>query len=138
MVGDFNARSDNDLHNVQSEVNQRVNKDCVVNNYGRKLTQMCKNLDCIIVNGRCGTDACKNVSCVDYATIVSKSLLCAVSEFKVVEFHEILSNTHSPIKLHISFTCSPNTRSGDMEDSSLDGESYLNGTIITKIISLKI
>ena len=89
LVGDFNARSNNDLHDVQNEVNQRANKDCVVNNYGRKLTQMCKNLDFIIGNGRCGTDTCKNVSCVDYA-IVSKSLLCAVSEFKVVEFHEIL------------------------------------------------
>ena len=101
LVGDFNAgtgnlseviiddtlsvRSNNELQDVQNEVNQRVNEDSVVNNYGRMLTQMCKNLDFTIVNGRCGTDAtvgqftCKNVSCVDYA-IVSKSLLCAVSE----------------------------------------------------------
>ena len=68
----------NDLHDVQNKVNQRVNKDSVVNNYGRMLAQMCKNLDFIIVNGRCGTDAtvgqftCENVSCVNYA-IVSKS-----------------------------------------------------------------
>ena len=73
MVRDFNAgtgnlseviiddtlsvRCNNELHDVQNEVNQRVNKDSVVNNYGRMLTQMCKNLDFIIVNGRCGTDA---------------------------------------------------------------------------------
>ena len=29
----------------KKKVNQRVNKDSVVNNYGRMLTQMCKNLD---------------------------------------------------------------------------------------------
>ena len=120
----LSVRNNNELHDVQKEVNQRVNKDSVVNNYGRMLTQMCKNLDFIIVNGRCGTDAtvgqftCKNVSCVDYA-IVSKSLLCAVSVFKVLEFHEILSDIHSPIELHISFTCNPHTRSGDMEESNL-------------------
>ena len=84
-------RINNDLHDLQNEVNQRVNKDSVVNNYGRMLIQMCKTLDFIIVNGRCGTDATvgqctsKNVSCVDYA-IVSKGFLCAVSEFKVLEF----------------------------------------------------
>ena len=59
LVGDFNdrtgnlgeviiddtlsVRSNNDLHDVQNEVNQRANKDSVVNNYGRMLTQMCKN-----------------------------------------------------------------------------------------------
>ena len=55
LVGDFNAgtgnlgeviiddtlsvRSYNDQHNVQNEINQRVNKDSVVKNYGRMLTQ---------------------------------------------------------------------------------------------------
>ena len=36
------VRSNNDLHDVQNEVNQRVNKDRVVSNYGRMSTQMCK------------------------------------------------------------------------------------------------
>ena len=37
----------------------------------------------------------------------------------MLEFHEILSDIHSPIELHISFTCNPHTRSGDMEESNL-------------------
>ena len=114
-------RSNNDLHDVHNEVNQRANKDSVVNNYGRMLTQMC-----IIVNGRC----------VDHA-IVSKSLLCAVSEIKVLEFHELLSDIHLSIELDISFTCSPYDRFGDM-DISKNILPNINGTMITKIISLKI
>ena len=128
MVGDFNARtgnlseviiddrlsvrSNNDLHDVHNKSNKRVNKDSVANNYGRMLTQMCKNLDFIVVNRRCGTDATngqftfKKVRCV-YYDIVTTSLLCFLFEFKVLEFHELLSDIHLPIELHISFTCNP-------------------------------
>ena len=35
------------------------------------------------------------------------------------EFHELLSDIHSPIELHISFTCGPHTRSADMKEPDL-------------------
>ena len=66
----------------------RVNSDKQVNNMGRKLIEMCRSLNLIIINGRFGKDrqigkkTCKDSSTVDYI-ILSTNLadMCRISMY---------------------------------------------------------
>ena len=104
LAGDFNARTGmikENLHDSldifnenQKDICDRKSEDCVINNYGHRLVELCSNLNIIIINGRAGTDSgkviCKNASLVDYF-ICSPSLLNQVVSFKVYTFDLMFS-----------------------------------------------
>ena len=89
----------------------RSNMDKKVNNSGRMLIQMCHSLGLNIVNGRYGMDCnvgaytCFNHnggrSSIDYA-IISPPLFDQLNSFSVMEFDDLLSDTHSAICLSFS------------------------------------
>ena len=68
---------ENNVHLVDSHalIAERVNSDSIVNNTGRRLIDLCRSLDMLIMNGRFGKDfnvgnkTCKNSSTVDYIII---------------------------------------------------------------------
>jgi exonuclease III len=131
LIGDFNARvgNVNDLHVGNSfNVNdicyeppcdskdillecgakvKRTAKDIKVNSHGRKLVDICKQSDIVILNGRVGSDAyigeltCKSKSTVDYC-ISSPRLIQYVQDFKVLDFNECLSDVHCPIVVKLN------------------------------------
>ena len=78
--------------------------DKYVNNYGKRLLDLCKSLDMFIVNGRVGSDAqigkvtCKNVSVVDYA-ICTPNVLTCINDFFVNDFDPMLSDVHCAVCL---------------------------------------
>ncbi|CAG2209262.1 unnamed protein product [Mytilus edulis] len=130
LVGDFNARTGNlrdYIENNDTEdyfVNNviditeltdikildelcipkhRTSPDLVVNNFGRKLVDFCKNNNVFIYNGRIGNDKAgkstsKNLSVVDYA-LSTAHLLKFVKHFEVLEFSKLYSDIHSPLSL---------------------------------------
>ena len=103
IVGDFNARTGsesdmlpvnshiynlmNDVGNINVHLNdqddfdklhipkERRSKDKIVNNYGKHLLSLCKDMNLVILNGRCCNDkvigefTCKDASVVDYALV---------------------------------------------------------------------
>lgn len=84
---------------------KRNNPDIVVNSYGRKYIEFCRNNNVFIFNGRVGKDSvgnptCKNSSVVDYICSTGK-FLCLVQNFEVMEFSSLLSDVHSPLALSL-------------------------------------
>ena len=126
LAGDFNSRtgtlneimlleqddildSSNFIHqNVESIFNDlgvplmRTNADEEVNNNGRRLIEMCKLLELIIVNGRvgsdrnCGSKTFGESSTLDYF-ICSPDLFPKLKECKVDIQCSLLSDKHKPI-----------------------------------------
>jgi len=85
---------------------ERCSQDNTCNNYGHRLTDLCKTFDIHIANGRCGTDSgvgafttTKN-SVIDYV-LMSSELLSHVSKFDILTFDPILSDIHTPISFSI-------------------------------------
>ena len=80
----------------------RNNMDTKVNNYGKRLVQLCKNTGSIILNGRMGVNdssgcfTCKDASVVDYA-LAFHALLSLCDCFNVLNFDPLLSDVHCPI-----------------------------------------
>jgi hypothetical protein len=74
----------------QIPLNKTV-KDSIVNNYGYKLVDLCRNNDIYIVNGRIGSDrhvggvTCKNCSTVDYV-ITSVYIFELIQSFDIIDF----------------------------------------------------
>ncbi|VDI12648.1 Hypothetical predicted protein [Mytilus galloprovincialis] len=110
LVGDFNARTGNLRDYIENNVTEdyfvnniiditeltdikildelcipkhRNSPDLVVNNFGRKLV-----------------DFCKNLSVVDYA-LSTAHLLKFVKHFEVLEFSKLYSDIHSPLSLFL-------------------------------------
>ena len=71
-----------------------------IDNYGRRLLELCKSCDLYIAYGRLGLDmfwGCKTCKCttvVDYV-ILSPSLFPYISEFEVLPFDPMISDAHS-------------------------------------------
>ena len=88
---------------------ERYNSDqSRVNNYGRRLLDLCKSCDLYIANARLGLDkflgskTCKGTSVVDYV-ILSPCLFPYISEFEVLPFDPMISDAHCGI--HFSLIC---------------------------------
>ena len=122
LAGDFNSRVGNDIieddielpflsHMLPdptplSNLPQRTSCDQVINQHGKKLTQLCNSLNLKIANGRCPGDILGNFTCfankgastVDYFIGDSK-ILRKISLLKVLppEF----SSVHSPISMKL-------------------------------------
>ena len=101
MLDEFNSES---IPHILEDVSRRYNMDKVINKNGQNLTDICKSLDLMIVNGRIGGDAnvgrltCAAASTVDYC-VVSHELFPKVCDFFVDEFDSLMSDKHSPICL---------------------------------------
>ena len=85
----------------------RTNMDCYVNNSGKRLISLCKNIGMYILNGRCHNDkdlvkfTCKNASVVDYI-ICTEGLFNRIADFYVDQFDPLLFDIHCPIIFKIS------------------------------------
>jgi len=94
------------LLNLGIPVDRYTEDGSAVNNYGRRLIEMCKNTNLCIVNGRCdkdlyiGRNTCSNKSLIDYV-IASPGLLAEIDEFLINDFDPIYSDVHSCIKLRM-------------------------------------
>ena len=123
VLGDLNARVGRNIDyidDVDDETNltmpdvmqtlgiqkDRASKDNVTNNFGTQLIDFCKSQNMLILNGRVGSDAltgkltCKDASTVDYV-IASPSFFPLISDFKVIDFDESMSDVHCPLLFSI-------------------------------------
>ncbi|CAC5367368.1 unnamed protein product [Mytilus coruscus] len=120
LLGDFNSRTATlkDFYEIEdsdeiSDINinvfsdicilddlnisrSRKNPDTIVNKYGRKLIEFCKNNNMFILNGRFGKDSigrmtCKNKSVVDYM-ICTCNVLENILDFEVQDFCRLFSD----------------------------------------------
>ena len=79
---------------------QRNSKDKIINNEGKKLLEICKTNNLIILNGRCGKDKCageimfREKSVIDYS-IASVNCLSFIEGFSISEQDCLYSNGHS-------------------------------------------
>ena len=91
------------LYNIPLQRNSMDNGR--VNDYGKKLIEICKNNNLYIVNGRVGIDknvgktTSKESSIVDYF-LASSDLFPLICEFEVLDFDPLISDIHC--RLHAS------------------------------------
>ena len=137
LFGDFNSHTnnDNDFTITDENIEQHLHIDNIndifnritieelgfpvgrhysdnsqIDNYGRRLLEVCRSFNLYIANGRLGSDkflgskTCKASTVVDYA-ILSPLLFTAVKEFQILLFDPMLSDVHCGI--HISLSCQP-------------------------------
>ena len=116
----------------------RNNPDSVVNSYGRKLVDFCKNNNIFIFNGRLGKDrigkpTSKNNSVVDYM-ISTVQFLSKINDFEVLEFSRLFSDIHSPLSLNIS--CKKPSSDTVLDTFVVNNEKYQNGKV-NKTVNLR-
>lgn len=134
-VNDF---TDVDIFTELSLAKERNSQDNVVNGYGKKLIDFCKNNNMFILNGRFGNDkvgkpTCKNSSVIDYV-ISTTALIRVMCNFEVCEFSQLFSDVHSPVTFEIEidyFSAVDNSKSVDLTSK------LKNGSMKRKMISLE-
>ena len=116
ILGDFNARTGLQPDFVSLDENDslfqnRANADKKVNNNGRRLVDLCKTCDMLIVNGRVGSDNnIGNYTCttyngkstVDYAIADAKTIT-KIYSFDILGFDPSLSDVHMSITMNVDF-----------------------------------
>ena len=169
LVGDFNARSGTlpdfvnvDEHmlnfvdidnNVRSFIQghdrlqkigfdkNRYSCDNVIDNYGRRLTEMCQNVNIHIANGRLGDDkgvgklTCKNVSLVDYV-LLSPELFPLVSHFNVEQFDELHSDVHNSITVSFKAGNTMTAGTDDADNVNINAQGMLKSDTVRHQISI--
>ena len=86
--------------------------------YGPKLVQFCKNMNLVIINGRCGKDknigkpTCRDVSVVDYM-ITSPELLKHIDNFEKNDFDPLLSDVGLHCAIHTKLVFMPKLNSAE-------------------------
>ena len=89
---------------------ERINKDKIANNHGKKIIELCKLSDLKIANGRIGTDksigsyTChtpRGSSTLDYA-ILSMGLFPYIVDFYIDMYDKCLSDVHCPVCIVMS------------------------------------
>ncbi|CAC5393973.1 unnamed protein product [Mytilus coruscus] len=78
--------------------------DTVVNGYGRKCIDFCKNNKMFILNGRMeknrtGNPTSRHSSVIDY--VLSSSQFLYKSKFEVLQFCKLFSDVHYPLSLQL-------------------------------------
>ena len=110
---------------------QRSNTDTVTNSYGPKLIQFCKNMNLVIINGRCGKDknigkpTCKDVSVVDYM-ITSPELLRHIDNFEINDFDPLLSDVHCAIHTKLVFMPKLNSAENPVKPNNDDANNNMD------------
>ena len=104
---DYNEFSDISILDDLGISRLRNTPDNIVNSYGRKLINFCKNNNMFILNGRMfadciGKPTSKNQSVIDYA-ICSGIFFHKIQYFEVSNFSKLYSDIHSPLILE--FDC---------------------------------
>ncbi|CAG2246714.1 unnamed protein product [Mytilus edulis] len=89
---------------------ERYSEDkIIVNNYGRKLIELCKRCSLCFANGRLhqdkfiGKNTCKDASLVDYL-ILSPDMFDLVIEFEILDFDPTLSDVHNQMHFSLCIT----------------------------------
>ncbi|CAG2225518.1 C1QL [Mytilus edulis] len=89
---------------------ERYSEDkIIVNNYGRKLIELCKRCSLCFANGRLhqdkfiGKNTCKDASLVDYL-ILSPDMFDLVMEFEIFDFDPTLSDVHNQMHFSLCIT----------------------------------
>ena len=92
-----------------------------VDNYGKRLLNLCKSLDIHIINGRVGNDrnignfTCKGSTVVDYC-IASPELFNKFLEFEVLPFDPMISDVHCALHFVLSINEKPEYFVKDSDD----------------------
>ena len=116
ILGDFNARTGilPDFESLDEDdilFQNRDNADKKVNNNGRRLVDLCKIRDMLIVIGRVGSDNnIGNYTCttyngkstIDYATADAKTIT-KIYSFDILGFDPSLSDVHMPTTKNVDF-----------------------------------
>lgn len=94
---------------------ERKSKDNIVNSYGKRLVEVCKHCNMIILNGRSSSDqegefTCKKTSVVDYC-ISNTEFLKHVQDLRILPFSPFLSDVHNPIEVLLALGNQDNTES---------------------------
>ena len=85
-----------------------------VNNFGHRLTDLCKSVGLILANGRVGADkgigrtTCKKS--VDDVLLVSPKAFVLIDEFCIDDFNPLLSDVHNPLTLSLKMKRGPFTQ----------------------------
>jgi exonuclease III len=130
LLGDFNSRTgvnnetleyntyiDDELP-VDSSLTQRNSKDNKTNEFGKKLLDLCRHNNLIILNGRVIGDMLgqytsfhyNGSSAIDYC-IVTRDLFSNILYFSVLELNHL--SDHTPISVCINKLTLPNSKSKD-------------------------
>jgi hypothetical protein len=132
IMGDFNARTAalSDFVNLDDEstiaLKERLNKDKVVNNNGKQLLDLCKTIECPIINGRYGLDGKKGdytcythngKSTIDYF-LADLNTCEKVTYMEVLSFDPAYSDVHAPITMTITYTAIENEPTPKQEPKS--------------------
>lgn len=100
----------NDLRDNDATINLPLRKNSDVkriNNYGKELIDLCKNLNLVVVNGRAGNDSSlgkcttKDNSVIDYF-LVNPTLFEHINEFEVHPFDRLFSDVHCKIHCELN------------------------------------
>ncbi|CAG2188707.1 unnamed protein product [Mytilus edulis] len=102
---DYNELSDVDVLDELGIPRLRNSIDTVVNGYGRKFIDFCKNNRMFILNGRLeenktGSPTSRNSSVIDYA-LSSTHFLYNICKLEVLNFCKLFSDVHSPLSLQL-------------------------------------
>ena len=84
----------------------RNSRDKIVNQYGKRLMNVCRHCNIFILNGRSKSDhngecTCKQTSVVDYC-ITNVEFLRYVEDFKILPYSAFLSDVHNPVEVSLS------------------------------------
>ena len=106
----FLERDSSYLYFMKENLLERINKDMIANNHGKKLIELCKLSDLKIANGRIGTGksigsyTChtpRGSSTIDYA-ILSMGLFPYIVDFYIDIYDKCLSDVHCPVCIVMS------------------------------------
>ena len=98
----FLERDSSYLYFMKENLLERINKDKIANNHGKKLIELCKLSDLKIANGRIGTDksigsyTCHTPrgSSTAYFAILSMGLFPYIVDFYIDIYDKCLSDVH--------------------------------------------
>ena len=109
-------------------INKRLNQDCIINNVGKTLINLCKTHQLRILNGRTIGDLKGNFTCVqpggmstnDYC-VVSQDLVSNVKLFKVNYFNHISDHALIAVTVNIKTNTREFKKLHNTADKMTDG-----------------
>lgn len=114
FLGDYDTLNQIDVNCMPLKMSQ----DQTVNNFGRRLLQMCINTGHVVANGRLGSDKAGNLTCfthmgssvVDYLLLPAIQLNC-LNDFNILDPNEFSDHAGVEFSLRINTLCFANKKS---------------------------